>query len=138
MVSRSAAQPRFQALLLTFFAAIALLLSAVGLYGLLSYLVAQRTLEIGVRIALGAQRGSVLGMFLRKGLTLTVIGLALGVAVSIGITRLMSGLLFGVRPTDPLTFVAVSMVLLLVSLLASSLPAYRASTLDPIKTLRDQ
>ena len=77
-------------------------------------------------------------MFLRKGLTLTVIGLALGVAVSIGITRLMSGLLFGVRPTDPLTFIAVSMVLLAVSLLASSLPAYRASTLDPMKTLRDQ
>ena len=77
-------------------------------------------------------------MFLRKGLTLTVIGLALGVAVSIGITRLMSGLLFGVRPTDPLTFVVVSMVLLLVALLASSLPAYRASTLDPMKTLRDQ
>ena len=105
---------------------------------MLSYLVAQRTLEIGVRIALGAQRGSVLAMFLRKGLTLTVIGLALGVAVSIGITRLMSGLLFGVRPTDPLTFVVVSAVLLLVALLASCLPAYRASTLDPMKTLRDQ
>jgi len=138
VVSRSSAQPRFQALLLSFFAAIALLLSAVGLYGLLSYVVAQRTLEIGVRIALGAQRSSVLGMFLRKGLTLTVIGLALGVAVSIGITRLMSGLLFGVRPTDPLTFVVVSMVLLLVALLASCLPAYRASKLDPMKTLRDQ
>jgi putative ABC transport system permease protein len=136
--SQSAAQPRFQALLLTSFAAIALLLSALGLYGLLSYLVAQRTLEIGVRIALGAQRGSVLGMFLRKGLTLAVIGLAIGVALSIALTRLMSGLLFGVRATDPLTFVLVSMVLLLVSLLASSLPAYRASTLDPMKTLRDQ
>ena len=136
--SQSAAQPRFQALLLTSFAAIALLLSALGLYGLLSYLVAQRTLEIGVRIALGAQRGSVLGMFLRKGLTLAVIGLAIGVALSIALTRLMSGLLFGVRATDPLTFVLVSMVLLLVSLLACSLPAYRASTLDPMKTLRDQ
>jgi putative ABC transport system permease protein len=138
MVSRSAAQPRFQAMLLTCFAAIALLLSAVGLYGLLSYLVVQRTLEIGVRIALGAQRGSVLGMFLRKGLMLAAIGLAIGIALSIALTRLMSGLLFGVRPTDPLTFVAVSMVLLLVSFLASSLPAYRASTLDPMTTLRDQ
>ncbi len=138
MVSRSAAQPRFQAMLLTCFAAIALLLSAVGLYGLLSYLVVQRTLEIGVRIALGAQRGSVLGMFLRKGLMLAAIGLAIGIALSIALTRLMSGLLFGVRPTDPLTFVVVSMVLLLVSFLASSLPAYRASTLDPMTTLRDQ
>jgi predicted permease len=136
--SRSAAQPRFQALLLTCFAAIALLLSAVGLYGLLSYLVAQRTLEIGVRIALGAQRGSVLGMILRKGLTLAAIGLAIGVASSMVLTRLMSGLLFGVRPIDPLTFVVVSLVLMSVSLLASSLPAYRASTVDPMKTLRDQ
>ncbi len=136
--SRSAARPRFQALLLTCFAAIALLLSALGLYGLLSYLVVQRTLEIGVRIALGAQRGSVLGMFLRQGLKLAAIGLAVGVALSIALTRLMSGLLFGIRPTDPMTFVVVSLVLLLVSLLASSLPAYRASTLDPMKTLRDQ
>jgi ABC-type antimicrobial peptide transport system permease subunit len=95
-------------------------------------------LEIGVRIARGAQRGSVLGMFLRKGLMLAAIGLAIGIASSIALTRLMSGLLFGVRPTDPLTFVAVSMVLLLVSFLASSLPAYRASTLDPMTTLRDQ
>ena len=138
MFARSAAQPRFQALLLTCFAAIALLLSAIGLYGLLSYLVVQRTLEIGVRIALGAQRGSVLGMILRKGLTLAAIGLAIGVAMSLALTRLMSGLLFGVRPTDPLTFVLVSLVLLLVSVLASGLPAYRASTLDPMTTLRDQ
>jgi putative ABC transport system permease protein len=136
--TRSAAQPRFQALLLTVFAAIALLLSAVGLYGLLSYLVVQRTLEIGVRIALGAPPSSVLGMILHKGLTLGAIGLAIGIAVSLALTRLMSGLLFGVRPTDPQTFVAVSLVLLLVSFLASSLPAYRASTLDPMKTLRDQ
>src|SRR5450631_3603274 len=96
LVSESAAQSRFQALLLTCFAFIALLLSAIGLYGLLSYLVVQRTLEIGVRIALGAQRGSVLGMILRKGLTLAAIGLAIGVASSMVLTRLMSGLLFGV------------------------------------------
>jgi putative ABC transport system permease protein len=138
VVSRSAAQPRFQALLLTCFAAIALMLSAVGLYGLLSYLVAQRTLEIGLRIALGAQRGSVLSMILRKGLTLAAVGVAIGIAFSIALSRLMSGLLFGVRPTDPLTFVVVSMVLLLVSVVASSLPAYRASTVDPVRTLRDQ
>ena len=77
-------------------------------------------------------------MFLRKGLMLAAIGLAIGIALSIALTRLMSGLLFGVRPTDPLTFVAVSMVLLLVSFLASGLPAYRASTLNPMTTLRDQ
>jgi len=138
VVSRSAAQPRFQAVLLTSFAAIALLLSAVGLYGLLSYLVVQRTLEIGVRIALGAQRSSVLRMILQRGLTLAGIGLAIGIALSLVLTRLISGLLFGVRPFDPATFLLVSLILLLVSLLASSIPAYRASTLDPMKTLRDQ
>jgi len=138
VVSRSAAQPRFQAMLLTSFAAIALLLSAVGLYGLLSYLVVQRTLEIGVRIALGAQRSSVLRMILQRGLTLAGTGLAIGIALSLVLTRLISGLLFGVRPFDPATFLLVSLILLLVSLLASSIPAYRASTLDPMKTLRDQ
>jgi len=138
VVSQSAAQSRFHALLLSCFAAIALLLSAVGLYGLLSYLVVQRTLEIGVRIALGAQRSSVLGMILRRGLTLAVVGLAIGIVLSMGLTRLISGMLYGVRPSDPLTFVAVSLALLLVSLIASSVPAYRASTLDPMKTLRDQ
>jgi predicted permease len=138
VVSQSAAQPRFQALLLSLFAAMALLLSAVGLYGLLSYLVVQRTLEIGVRIALGAQRGSVLGMILRRGLTLAAVGLAIGIAVSLLLTRVMSGLLFGVRPFDPLTFVMVSGILLLVSLIASSVPAYRAATLDPMRTLREQ
>jgi len=138
LVSESAAQSRFHALLLSCFAAIALLLSAVGLYGLLSYLVVQRTLEIGVRIALGAQRSSVLTMILRRGLTLAVIGLAIGIALSMMLTRLISGMLFGVRPSDRLTFVAVSLVLLLVSLIASSVPAYRAATLDPMRTLRDQ
>ena len=138
LVTQAAAQPRFQALLLSLFAAMALLLSAVGLYGLLSYLVVQRTLEIGVRIALGAQRGSVLGMFLRRGLTLGCVGLAIGMAVSLLLTRVMSGLLFGVRPFDPVTFVMVSGIMLLVSLIASSVPAYRAATLDPMTTLRDQ
>ena len=136
--TQSAAQPRFQALLLTCFAAIALLLSAVGLYGLLSYVVVQRTLEIGLRIALGAQRGSVLGMILRKGLLLAGVGLTIGIALVLALNRLIGGLLFGVSPTDPLTFAAVSLVLLLVSFIASSLPAYRASTLDPMTTLRDQ
>jgi len=137
-VAEASARRRFQALLLSCFAAMALLLSAIGLYGLLSYLVVQRTLEIGVRIALGAQRNSVLKMILRRGLTLAAIGLAIGIVVSLLLTRVMSGLLFGVRPFDPATFVMVSGILLLVSLIASSVPAYRAATLDPMKTLRDQ
>ncbi len=138
LVSEATARRRFQALLLTCFAAAALLLSAIGLYGLLSYLVVQRTLEIGVRIALGAQRATVLKMFVRRGLTLATLGLAIGLVVSLLGTRVMSGMLFGVRPFDPVTFVLVSGILLLVALVASSVPAYRAATLDPMKTLRDQ
>ncbi len=138
VVGQSAAQQRFQATLLSCFAAMALLLSAVGLYGLLSYLVVQRTLEIGVRIALGAQRRDVMGMILGRGVTLAVGGLAIGIVASVALTRFVRGLLFGVQPLDVLTFVGVSSVLLLVSLLASSAPAYRAARLDPIKTLRDQ
>ena len=138
LLSGAVAQPRFQATLLSVFAAMALLLSAVGLYGLLSYLVAQRTLEIGLRIALGAQRGSVLRMILNRGLTLAAIGVVLGVAASVVLARLVSGLLFGVRPLDPLTFVLVSGVPLLVALIASAAPAYRAASLEPVKTLREQ
>jgi len=138
VVNQSAAQQRFQALLLSCFAAIALLLSAVGLYGLLSYLVVQRTLEIGVRIALGAQRGNVLAMILKRGLMLAAGGLAIGIVASLALSRFIRGLLFGVQPLDGLTFVGVSAVLLLVSLIACSAPAYRAANLDPMKTLRDQ
>jgi len=137
-VSRSAAEPRFQALLLSCFAAMALLLSAVGLYGLLSYLVAQRTLEIGVCIALGAQRGSVLQMILRRGLVLAAIGLGIGIVASLSVTRVLNGMLFGVTPSDPFTFIAVSVVLLGVSVIASSIPAVRAAKLDPMATLREQ
>jgi predicted permease len=136
--SRSAAQQRFQALLVSGFAVISLLLSAIGLYGLLSYLVAQRTLEIGVRMALGAPRQSVLAMVLRRGMALAAIGVAIGIVASVALTNFLKGMLFGIRPLDALTFVVVSAVLLLVSLLASSGPAYRAALLDPVKTLRDQ
>jgi putative ABC transport system permease protein len=137
-VSKSVAQPRFQTLLLTCFAGIALILSAVGLYGLLSYMVVQRTLEIGLRMALGAQRADVLRMIVRRGLTLALIGLGAGLAVSAMMTRLLSGMLYGVRPSDPITFAAVTGVLLMVSLAASSVPAYRAAVLDPMETLREQ
>jgi predicted permease len=137
-VSKSTAQPRFQTLLLSFFAGIALLLAAIGMYGLLSYLVAQRTLEIGLRMALGANRGDVLGMVFRRGLALGLIGLAAGLVVSALVTRLLTGMVYGIRPTDGVTFSVATGVLLLVSLAASSLPAYRAARLDPIETLREQ
>jgi predicted permease len=137
-VSLSAAQPRFQTVLITFFAAMALLLSAIGLYAVLAYMVAQRTLEIGLRLALGAQRESVIGLILRRGLMLAAIGLAIGIVASMIFTRFLGEMLYGVKPLDPLTFVAVSAVLMLVSLIASSAPAYRAARLDPMKTLREQ
>jgi putative ABC transport system permease protein len=136
--SKSAAQPRFQAFLLTSFAAIALVLVAIGLYGLLSYMVVQRTLEIGLRMALGAQRSDVLGMIVRRGLTLALIGVSTGLAISAMITRLMSGMLFHIPPTDPLTFASTATLLILVGIAASSVPAYRAARLDPMNTLREQ
>jgi putative ABC transport system permease protein len=137
-ISKSTAQPRFQTLVLTCFAAIALILAAIGLYGLLSYMVVQRTLEIGLRMALGAKRADVLHMVVRRGLTLAVIGLGVGLLISALITRLLSGMLYNVQPSDPATFAATTGVLLLVSLAASSIPAYRAAQLDPIETLREQ
>ncbi len=135
---KSAAQPRFQTFLLSCFAVIALALAAIGLYGLLSYMVVQRTLEIGLRMALGAQRGDALRMIVLRGLTLALAGVVLGMAASAGLTRLISGMLFGVRPTDPVTLAATAALLLAVSVAASSVPAFRASRLDPMKTLREQ
>jgi predicted permease len=137
-VSKSAAQPRFQTLVLSCFAGIALILAAIGLYGLLSYIVVQRTLEIGVRMALGAQKRQVLGMIVRHGMKLALIGVVAGLAGSAMITRLLSGLLYGIRPFDLATFAATTVLLLLVSVAASGMPAYRAARVDPIRTLREQ
>jgi putative ABC transport system permease protein len=137
-LSKSAGAPRFQTLLLSGFAGIALLLSAIGLYGLLSYIVVQRTPEIGLRIALGAQKADVLSMIVRRGLTLALVGLGTGLFISSMMTRLLSGMLYGIRPSDPITFAAVTAILLLVSLAATGLPAYRAARLDPLTTLREQ
>ena len=137
-ISLAAAQPRFQTVLLTCFAVIALLLSAVGLYAVLSYMVAQRTLEIGLRLALGAQRDNVLGLILRRGMLLAASGVAIGIFVSLLLTQFMQQMLYGVKRFDPMTFVAVSAVLMLVSLVASSVPAYRAARLDPMQALREQ
>jgi predicted permease len=137
-VSSTAAGPRFQTMLITSFAVLALLLSAVGLYAVLSYMVAQRTLEIGLRLALGAQRDNVLALFLRRGMLLAGAGLAIGIVVSLLLTKFMQEMLYGVGRFDPATFAGVTAVLLLVSLIASSVPAYRAARLDPMQTLREQ
>jgi putative ABC transport system permease protein len=137
-VSKAAAQSRFQTLLLVCFAGMALLLSAVGLYAVLSYMVAQRAGEIGVRMALGAQRGDVLSLIVRRGLALALTGIGVGLAAAALLTRFMAGMLFGVQPFDPLTFAAVAALLLAVSVVASSAPAWRAARLDPMETLRDQ
>ena len=136
VVSRSAAGDRFNALLLGAFAAIALLLTAAGIFGLLSYLVTQRTREIGLRMALGAQRTDVLRVIVGHGLRLFVLGLCIGVAGAFVVTRWMSSVLFDVKPTDPLTFAVVAFVLGTAAFLASYVPARRAMRVDPMVALR--
>jgi putative ABC transport system permease protein len=129
-------QERFQALLLGLFAALALILACVGLYGVISYAVAQRTHEIGVRMALGARPGDVLKLVLRQGMWLTIAGLVVGIAIGSVATRVLSDMLFGVTPRDPLTFVGVPALLLLVAFLACYIPARRATRIDPLVALR--
>ena len=136
IVSSSVAQPRLEAILLGAFGALALILASIGVYGVMAYSVSQRTSEIGIRMALGASRSSVLRMVLSQGIRMTAIGLAIGCVAAIGLTRLMSGLLFGVSPTDPLTFAAVLVVLAAIAMLACYLPARRATKVDPMRALR--
>jgi predicted permease len=136
VVSESFSGSRFLSWLFGGFAAIALVLALAGIYGVVSYLVAQRTKEIGVRIALGARPGDVLRDVLGKGLFLIGVGLAIGVAGALGVTRTLSGLLFGVTPTDVPTYIAVSVLLSAVALAACAVPARRAMRVDPIETLR--
>ena len=136
VVSAAQSRPRFLALLLTLFSSVALVLAAVGIYGVISYSVAQRTKEFGVRMALGAQRGDVLGIVLGRGMLLTLIGIGIGLGGAFVMTRFLSRLLFGVTPTDPATFVVVSMVLAIVAFLASYIPARRATKVDPMVALR--
>jgi putative ABC transport system permease protein len=138
LLSTSVAPRRFNMLLLGIFAGVALVLAAVGLYGVMSYSVSWRTREIGIRMALGARRADVLRLVVRQGMTMTLIGLALGLVGAFSISRVLRGLLHGVSPTDPLTFVAVSIVLLVVALLACLVPARRATRVDPIIALRTE
>ena len=136
IVSDSIAQPRLNMTLMGLFGALALILAAVGIYGLLSYAVTQRTQEMGIRMALGAQVGDVLGLVLKQGMILALIGQAIGLAGALALTRLIRGLLFGVTPTDVTIFVAVTGVLTTIALLACYLPARRATKVDPLKALR--
>jgi putative ABC transport system permease protein len=137
-LQNQAAQQRFEATLVSGFAGIALLLSAIGLYAVLSYVVAERTRELGLRMALGASRSNVLTLVLRRGLLLAGIGIAVGALSSVILGRFMQDLLFGVAPLDPSVFLMVTLVLVLVSIAATLVPAIRAAGLEPIRTLRDQ
>jgi putative ABC transport system permease protein len=135
LIHDSVAPQRMNLALLVGFASVALLLAVIGIYGVVAYLVAQRTRELGIRIALGAQRSDVLCLILREGMTLVVGGVVFGIVASLGLTRLMATFLYGIRATDPITFFAISMMLLLVAFVACWLPARRASAVDPIVAL---
>lgn len=136
VISQSLAARRFAMILLTVFAALALVLSSIGIYGVISYVVGQRTHEIGIRMALGAQRSGVLKIVLGQAASLAVIGVCIGLAAAAGLTRLMSKILYGVSAMDPLTFALVAVVLTLVALTACYIPARRAMKVDPMVALR--
>jgi cell division protein FtsX len=135
-LSDSVARPRFYAVLLGLFAAVAVTLATVGIYGIMAYSVTQRTREIGIRMALGAERRAVLGLILRQGLTLTAIGVLTGLGAAYAVTRYLQNLLFGLSPSDPSTFAGVSLLLAAIAVLACYLPARRATRVDPIVALR--
>jgi len=123
-------------LLLSIFAGIALLLASIGIYGLMSYTVEQRTQEIGIRMALGGERGQMLRMMIFQGMKLTLIGVAVGLAIAYGVTRLLASLLFGVESSDPVTFGGVAAILTIVSFLAIYIPSRRAMAVAPVEALR--
>ena len=136
VIANSLAEKRFLMILLGVFAGLALLLSGVGIYGVMSYIAGRRTQEIGIRMALGAQSADVLRMVLGEGAKMTMVGVGVGLVAAFGLTRLMDKLLFGVSATDPITFVIVATVLGLVALSACYIPARRATRIDPTVALR--
>jgi putative ABC transport system permease protein len=136
VVANSLGTRRVSMQLFTVFAIAALLLAAIGIYGVMAYTVTQRTQEIGIRMALGAQKSDVLRLVVRQGMMLTVIGVIAGLAGAFALTRVIANLLFGVGASDPTTFVAISLLLLAVAFIACYLPARRATLVDPIKALR--
>jgi len=133
---QSTARDQFNTLLLGIFAFLAIILAAIGLYGLMAYSVEQRRLEFGIRLALGADSGLLRNMVMRQAMTLAVIGVLIGCAAAFGLTRLMASLLFSVKPTDPVVFATVPVLLSAVAFLASYLPARRALRVDPVIALR--
>lgn len=135
-MSAAQSRPRFLTLLLTLFSSAALMLAAVGVYGVIAYSVAQRTKEFGLRMALGAQRGDLLKLVVGQGLILLAAGVVLGLGGALSLSRFLSSLLYGVRPTDPITFIAIPIVLGAVAVLASYIPARRATRVDPMVALR--
>jgi len=136
LLSVSVARSRFSTTLLTVFSLVALIMAAVGIYGVISYSVLQRTHEIGIRVALGAQKRDVLGLIVKQGVVLGVIGVVIGLGAAFGLTRLMSTLLFEVEATDKAIFAAVSVGAFLITLLACYIPARRAMDVDPLQALR--
>ena len=138
VVDLTVAQPKFNAVLLGLFAVLALLLGAVGMYGLMSHSVAQRVNEIGIRLALGAPPGTVLRGVMTEGMTLAGIGVAVGVGVALAGARMMASLLFAVTPADPLTFAAAPLLLAAVAAIACLVPALRATRVDPMTALRSE
>lgn len=138
VVSESTSRARFDTSLMTAFGACALLLAAIGVYGLSAYWVQQRSKEIGIRVALGADSSRIAGMVVRQGMSLTVIGVIAGVAAALGLTRFMAGFLYGVPATDPVVFVSIPVLLSLVALVAVWSPARRASRIDPLMSLRSE
>jgi ABC-type antimicrobial peptide transport system permease subunit len=136
-VAESLSQQRFNMLLLAVFAGVALLLAAVGIYSVLAYTVRRRVREIGIRMALGAQTSDVVGMVMAEGMKPTLIGLVIGVAGALALGRFVSSLIYGVKPGDIPTFATVSLVLVAVAFLASVIPAYRATRVQPVSTLRE-
>jgi putative ABC transport system permease protein len=136
IVAKSISQPRFYATLLVIFAGVALALAAIGIFGVLSYAVSQRTREIGIRMALGAQERTVVGLVVRQALVLVVTGVAVGTLAALVLSQTLRKMLFAIEPTDPATFLAVAAVLIAVALFASYLPARRATRVDPVVALR--